>query len=296
MRFLTVIGIAPGQVTIEVRAGNVVKEIPLIVKVGTSDIQLNREYLILKPEETFQMEVQVQPKEAPSKVKYKSLNTDVVTVSSKGLITAKSSGNTVVVVSNDDLQVTVSVIVNTEGETKENEDVITVGSSGAMKFFPDRVDAKDYPNISSEMLKYLYEKDKLLTVECEGYVLYIDGNKIVNFDNQMETQLRIQEEQYGFSFVVNGGNDLCGRIIIDLSDKITDQKYLYLYNEAKQEYEQIKVDNISWLSIDSGGKYLVVSQRLTDNPIDGGAVVWGCIAVIIVGGGYVSVKRKYWFW
>jgi len=288
-------GIAPGQVTIEVRAGTVVKKIPITVKIGTTGIRLNRDYLILKPEETFQMEAEVEPKEVTANVTYKSLNPDVAMVSSNGLITAKACGDTVIVVSNDDLQVTISVIVN-EDANEESVVVNDIGNNAVEKLFPNQIDTKTQPIISTDMLKYFYEQGKVLTVDGEGYSIHVDGNKIVNFDNQLETQLVFQEEKNGFSFIVNGGKDLCGKIIIDLSEKVTNQKYLYLYNEAKQKYEQLKAEDISWLSIDTGGKYLVSATQISElnfNPVLVIAVVIVVLSGIVA---YIGVKKRYWFW
>lgn len=284
-------GIAPGQVTIEVRAGNVVKKIPITVKIGTTGIRLNRDYLVLKPEETFQLETEVEPKEVSANITYKSLDTDVATVSSNGLITAKACGNTAIVVSNDDLQVTISVIVNEEANTESIGAVIDIHNNTAEKLFSNQIDTENYPIISADMLKFFYEKGKVLTVDGEGYAIHVDGNKIVNFDNQLETQLFFQEEKDGFSFIVNGGNDLCGKIIIDLNDKITDQKYLYLYNEAKQKYEQLKTDDISWLSVDTGGKYLVSSQKISELNFNPMVIVCGVIIVLAGVVAYIGVKK-----
>lgn len=289
-------GIAPGQVTIEVRAGNVVKKIPITVKIGTTGIRLNRDYLILKPEETFQMEAEVEPKGVMKNITYKSLDTEVATVSSSGLITAKACGDTVIVVSNDDLQVTISVIVNEEANMESAAVVKDIDNNTEEKLFPNRISAGEQSIISADMLKYFYEQGKVLTVDGEGYAIHVDGNRIVNFENQLETQLLFQEEEGGFSFIVNDGNDLCGKIIIDLSEKITNQRYLYLYNEAKQKYEQLKAEDISWLSIDTGGQYLVTATKISELNFNPMLIVAGVIVVMAGVVAYIGVKKRYWFW
>lgn len=289
-------GIAPGQVTIEVQAGNVVKKIPLTVKVGTTGILLNQDYLVLKPEEAFQLKAEVQPKEASVNLTYKSLNTDVVKVSSNGLITAVACGDSTIVVSNDDLQTTVAVIVNDEENADSAITAISDGDGKQEKSFANQLSVKECPMVSGEMLKYFYENEKMLTIEGEGYTLHINGDEIVNFNNQLTTELYFQEEEEGFSFVVNGGNELCGKIIIDITDKISGHKYLYLYNEAKQKYEQLKTEDISWLSVDTGGKYLVTSQEITNLQFNPMLITSGVIIVLVGVMAYIGVKKRYWFW
>lgn len=52
-------GIAPGQVIIYVSAGNITKQVPITVKIGTTGIQLNSTYQVMKLGETFQIKAVV---------------------------------------------------------------------------------------------------------------------------------------------------------------------------------------------------------------------------------------------
>ena len=78
--------------------------------------------------------------------------------------------------------------------------------------------------------------------------------------------------------------------------KVTNEKYLYLYNEAKREYEKLDTEDINLLTIDTGGKYLVSSQKLPEFEVNT-VIALGGVAVIILGTFiYIAVKRQYWFW
>lgn len=289
-------GVAPGEVTIFISAGKITKEAKITVKIATKGIHLNSDYCVMKPNETFQIKAQVQPADAPGEITFKSMNTKVAEVSDNGMITAKTCGNTVIVVSNGDLQVSVNVIVNEESisiNTDEGNDKVDEGSG---KIYPDEIHVNEYPIITTEMLKYFYEKEKVLTIRGEDYTIYLDGKDIVNFENELETKLLFQEEENGLMLVINNEKKLCGKITIDISNKITDEKYLYLYNDEKEKYQSIKTEDISLLHVDTAGKYLITAKKLLGLRINIILIVGGCMAVFIAGGIYIGVKKKYWFW
>lgn len=288
-------GIAPGQVTIKISAGGVTKEITLTVKIATTSIQLNSDYQVLKVGDTFQIESTVQPQGADKNITYKSLDPSIATVSDKGMITAKACGGTAIIVSNDDLQVSVSVIVNEEGLVEENVSGERKNTDLTLTF-PDKVSVGMCPLISSEMLKYFYEEEKVLTVKGENYTFFIDGKNIVNFENELDTELLFQQEENGFSFSLNRGNKLCGKIVIDLSDKIVNEKYLYLYNEAKGKYERISVEDISLLTCDTSGTYLLTSEKLSELELNQFLLIIGIVVVVLGVIVYIGVKKRYWFW
>ena len=73
-------GISKGYVTIYVSAGSVIKEVSLTVKVKTTGININKEYLVMKPGTAFKLSVSVFPAEAEQTVSYKSTNTSVAVV------------------------------------------------------------------------------------------------------------------------------------------------------------------------------------------------------------------------
>lgn len=288
-------GIASGEVVIYVTAGNITKEAAIRVKVATTAIQLNSSYQVMKPNETFQIKTSVQPAGAEDKVTYKSTNEKVATVSAKGVITAKSCGSAAVIITNGEAHVSVSVIVNENGVVSDKME-----ESGESReeniVFPEKVNVQKYAVISEGMLKYFYETEKMLTIQGDGYTMYLDGRDIVNYENELKTELRFQTEENGFSFVANGGNKLCGKIKIDLSKKVTDEKYLYLYNEQKDRYQRIAMEDIKELSIDTAGTYLLTSELLSEWRMNVILIVAAIVAILIGVGVYIGVKKQYWFW
>ena len=289
-------GIAPGEVIISISAGKITKEAKITVKIATKGIELNSDYCVMKPNEIFQIIAQVQPADAPGEITYKSMNTKVAEVSDNGVITAKACGNAVIAVSNGDLQVSVNVIVNEEQIEHDLEEGNSNIDSEKGKSFPHEVGVNEYPIISAEMLKYFYEKEKVLTIRGEDYTIYLDGKDIVNFENELETKLLFSDENGGLGITVNAKKKLCGKITIDISNKITDEKNLYLYNEEKEKYQQIQSKDVSLLCVDTAGKYLVTNKKLSGIHINMLLILVGCVAVIIGGSVYIGVKKKYWFW
>ncbi len=289
-------GIAPGQAVIYVSAGNITKQAPVTVKIATTAISLNSDYQVMKPNDTFQLKAKVQPAGAAGGITYKSMNSQVASVSASGVITAKSCGDTAIIVSNGDLQVSVTVIVNEEGTAVSKEEADTENSEETEHSYPDEVSVEEYPVITKEMLKYFYEKEKVLTIKGDGYTIYLDGKDIVNFENELETGLLFQQEENGFTLVVNSGKKLCGKLTIDISEKVTKEKYLYLYNNEKDKYQKIEAKDISTLSIDTAGKYLLTTRSLSGFRVNVILIAVGILAIVIGIGVYIGVKKQYWFW
>lgn len=217
-------------------------------------------------------------------------------VTSSGKITAKKSGNTAIIVSNGELQVSVTVIVNESGKTTEKENTDKTDDGMEETEFPEEVMSEKYPVISSEMLRYFYENKKLLTIKGRDYTIYIDGQDIVNYENELETELLFQEQNNGFTMVVNQGKKLCGKITIDISGKVINEKYLYLYNTEREKYEKIATENIKTLSIDTAGTYLLTSAKIAGLQINLIFMLVGILAVLLGTGVYIGVKKQYWFW
>lgn len=289
-------GIVPGEVVIYVSAGNVTKQVPITVKIATTVIELNSDYQVMKIQDTFQIKAQVQPEGASRAITYKSMNPEVASVSSSGLITAKSCGNTAIVVDNGDMQVSVTVIVNEEGIEDQSENDHTQKSEEMSKNFPDEVTVEECPIITTEMLKYFYEQEKALTIRGEKYTIYLDGKNIVNFENELETELIFREVKNGFTIMVNNEEKLCGKLTIDISQWLQGEKYLYLYNKEKGKYQKLNTEDISTLRIDSEGMYLLTSKPLSGNSVNSILIVIGCLGILIGLGVYVGAKKRYWFW
>lgn len=288
-------GTASGNVVIYASAGNITKEAHIRVKVATTGIQLNSDYQVMKPSETFQIKASVQPVEAESKIIYKSTNEKVATVSSKGVVTAKSCGSAAIIVTNGEAHVSVSVIVNENGVANEEVEE-SVESTQESSVLPEKVTVQKYAVLSKEMLKELYETKRMLTIQGDGYTIYLDGKDIVNYENDLKTALCFKTEKNGFSFVVNGGNKLCGKIKIDLSEKVTNEKYLYLYNEQKGKYQLISTEDIKELSIDTEGTYLLTSEPVSEWQWNVVLLVVAIVVILAGVGVYIGVKKQYWFW
>lgn len=289
-------GIAPGQVLITATAGGVMKQIPITVKIATTAITLNSDYRIMKPGDTFQLISNVQPEGAPAGLTYKSLDSDVATVSGTGNIVAMKSGNTAIIVSNGDLQVSVTVIVNEDGSMADAEEEVQQENLVQETGIPEIVSATDYPVLTSDILKYLYENKKSIIITSEDYTIYLNGEDIVNTDNELCTELIFLGNDNGFSFCVNNGQKLCGKIRIDLNPKVTNEKYLYLYNDEKEAYQELSVSDIKYLEIDTAGIYLLTTEKVTGLYVKKALVGGGCAMVFLAGGIYIVGKRKYWFW
>ncbi|HZK34624.1 MAG TPA: Ig-like domain-containing protein, partial [Bacillota bacterium] len=145
-------GISGGKVTIYISAGDYTKEVPLNVKVKTSGIKVNRDYILLKPGKVFTLESRVVPSNASAKIiKYKSLDTQIATVSKNGLIEAIDNGYTSIIVSNDEISTVVTVIVDQHAQA-ENVPVDNGSSQEAIKIvYPHKVVVDELEYINENM-------------------------------------------------------------------------------------------------------------------------------------------------
>ena len=261
-------GISKGYVTIYVSAGSVIKEVNLTVKVKTTGININKEYLVMKPGTAFKLSVSVFPAEAEQAVSYKSTNTSVAAVSGSGVVTAKQTGSSTIIVSNGDLSGAVSVIVNRDTESSVAEPAAdsTDAENTSEQTFDENTDVSETPVISEQMLYELYTAGRSMKVTGDG-----------------------------IKFNLNDGEYLCGEVTLHIDD--VKGKYLYLYNNVKHKYELVSTEDMSGLNLSTPGKYMITAKPIREGSaavryilIAGGI---GIIAGIAV---YVAVKRRYWFW
>lgn len=287
-------GISAGKVNITLTAGRISKTLELTVKVAATGIKLNSDYLVLKPGETFKLSAGVTPDEACQTVTFKSADISVAEVSSDGLVTGKSTGTTAIIASNGDISVAVSVIVNqmvnyNQQENETGEDIKDE------VYYTDTVLASEQKIIDSQMLKHLYETKQILRVIGDGYVIEIDGENIVNYNNIFYTDILLREENNVLRFMLNQGNELCGEVTLSL--KKPNGKYLYLYNEAKEKYEQIENIGANELKLTTAGEYKIRTTKLKWNSrVILYILVSGVLILLIGVGVYIAVKKKYWFW
>lgn len=291
----TVKGISAGKATISLTAGDVTEEVKIRVIVKGKTISLNQTYIILKPDTSFALKATVSPENATySALTYKSLDKNIATVSEDGVITAHSCGTGTITVSSKDVTASVTVIVNRNilGMKSAGNESDTLSEEENEKY-SIYVTSSEYPVIESSMLKYYYDNSCRLTVQCEGYQLIVDGENIRNYNNPLKTDIGLHTTEQGEAFNLNDGKSLCGEVTLLLNDS---PKRLYIYNESKERYQEIRAEKNGEWKLNSAGTYL-----LTDENLDSHAVIWwiilsaGSVSVILLII-YVIVKKKYWFW
>ena len=73
--------------------------------------------------------------------------------------------------------------------------------------------------MASKRLDNMGEKEQFYIVS-KDYKMIINGNEIVNFDNELETELKFIEGENGKEFILNMRNNLPGNLTILLEDGI----------------------------------------------------------------------------
>lgn len=300
-------GIAPGQVTITMQAGEFQKSITLTVKIATVAIELNSTYVILKCGETFRLSGTVKPQGAKQTLTFQSLDTSVAEISGDGVITAKTEGNTTVLVSNGDMSNAVTVIVNLGGDVEgEAEQGVQIAAKKEkekgeelMGLFGDdgwiEIDAEAYEKIEQPTLKKLYTDKKGIRILGSGYIMELYGADIVNYENELFTALEQKEVEQGKQFIVNQGQNLPGKLTVYLKEA-GKYKYIYLYNAATEKYERIKQKNFGEFSLNTSGTYLLTAEKL-GSPVRMWYIFAGfAVLFLVISGVYVIAKKKYWFW
>lgn len=302
-------GISPGSVTISVSAGKITKEVYLTVKVATTTIQLNSTYVVLKKGQSYQLSAHVFPTEAEQSITFKSVDSGIASVSDSGMITGNALGSTTIMVTNGDMTNAVTVIVNAGTAVTENgkiseekgdlEKVRTVDEEDLVKEILEKktikVKFKEYPVITKSILKALYENQKNLQVESQDYILEIDGKEIINYQNELSTEVVLEKNVKGMNFEINDGENLPGTIYLKLKDTKT-YKYVYLYNTSKKKYEQIKVSDIGNIELDTAGTYLLTKEKIRKISLNRMLAAGTGIVVMGIAVFYILRKKKYWFW
>lgn len=310
-------GMNPGTAIITVRAGNILKDIKIEVKTATAKIQVNKNYLVLKPGGEFRLIASVEPADATQAVTFKSVYKDIAEVTADGTILAKNIGATSVIVSNGDLSTAVTVIVNESGtEDKSNIEStsIEVGSK-SIRLLTEweaelidiirnttdndiEINTIDYQIISKNILKDLYEEKRALEIKGNEYTIRIDGSNIRNYENELNTEIQFVKEENGTSFIINENDNLPGCIELIIHNSENTGKYLYLHNTVKEKYQLIKNDKNTTdrLFLDTTGKYLLTNEKNSTAKPGVVMVIILSIGILIAGGVYIIVKKKYWFW
>ena len=300
-------GLAPGQVTITLTAGGYSKDIVLTVKLKTEAVQVNSTYVVLKKGESFLLKAKVVPEEADQSLSYKSADTSVASVSDTGEIYAESTGSTAIIVSGKDMSNAVTVIVNDIGSTESSEDISAADDKSGI---PEEdgellellsghdtivIQPGDYKSISRTILKKLYEDKKTLVIEDDNYRLTLSGEDIVNYQNELCLPVQIEKAGNNLDVILNSNKNLAGKVTLCIKDA-DNYNYVYLYNEGKKKYEQIHVEKIGEMSIDTAGKYKLTQEKISGVPVSLAVAGMGSAAAAMMTVIYVAVKRKYWFW
>ena len=257
-------GISKGYVTIYVFAGSIIKEVNLTVKVKTTGININKEYLVMKPGTAFKLSVSVFPAESEQAVSYKSTNTSVAAVSGSGVVTAKQTGSSTIIVSNGDLSGAVSVIVNRDTESSVAEPAAdsTDAENTSEQTFDENTDVSETPVISEQMLYELYTAGRSMKVTGDGYSIIIDGKKIINYKNELNTDIELERAGDCIKFNLNDGEYLCGEVTLHIDD--VKGKYLYLYNNVKHKYELVSIEDMSGLNLSKPVKYMITAKPIRE--------------------------------
>lgn len=282
-----------GKVIIYVSCGDITKEFPITVKIKTKAIIVNSQYVVMQTGQEFKLEAKVVPATADNSITYKSFDENIVKVSKSGVICAKECGTTSVLISNGYSQVSVTVVVNKPNISNDISDEI-ISEDVRVEDYPRVLDSSVYKKIDKDMLQYYYDNDIDFQIKAKDYTINIDGKDIVNCYNEINTSLNLEYTSDDIKFELK--DKICGKMILDFSEIVTNHKYLYLYNNDKNKYERIDVKDINRFTIDTEGKYLITNDKLSDNDIYMWYIIGGVSVLIVVIVGYVLVKRKYWFW
>lgn len=320
-------GISPGNVSITLQAENIIKKLDITVKVKTTSIDISNNYIVLKKGETYHLKATAQPDNASQEISYKSNNSGIATVSGNGDIMAENTGNTTIIVSNGDLSNAVTVIVNEafnsnvqensamseseekedtpekvllrkimemkDSETQDSETQNSENKNTESKII--EISSKDIPVITSDILKALHENNIELSISGGDYKIIIKGKDIVNYDNELLTNVDSAETGKGMQITINENKPLPGRLTLTVNND-KHYKYLYKYNGAKKKYEQINAKDTKQIEMDLEGKYLLTNKTMNNYKISIIIIAGVCGVSVVFSIIYVILKKKYWFW
>ncbi|HRU99694.1 MAG TPA: Ig-like domain-containing protein [Ruminococcus sp.] len=298
--------VGKGSCRIYISCDNMTVYYDLRVKVKTESINVKSKYIVIKPNEQFQLEANVQPAEASQELSFKSNDDSVAVVGPDGVITAKSVGSTSVIVSNEDTTILVNIIVNEDGngttvqnkpdtDTSGKKDITDELTKQIKESIDNIVKVNGISKISSSALKELYGTDKTLTVMFDDYDLSIRGQDIFNANNEINTILDLSETSDGLLINMTDENKLPGTITVSLKNDSNTYKYFYLMNNSK-DYQMLNTLSNNTIKISSVGEYLLTEKNMNKFKIN---IVWvlGAAGVILLMSLiYIFTKKKYWFW
>ena len=301
---------ARGNATITISAGSATKELQLKVYVKTDEIKVAENYLIMQPNEDYQIKASVFPSEAEQELSYQSTNPEVVTVSESGAVHTVGIGRASVIISNLDSSEVVTIIVNKgnsplskttpdappENEAEDADETLLLELIRSAGGDTVTVSGELYRSVSPAILRELYREKANLCAYFDEYTVTLIGESFKTAEDDLTLPLQKIDSEQGYAFAVNEGHSLpCDIEITFLSDSF-DYSYLYLRNEFSQKYERLNDIEQKTIRINTTGTYL-----LTANKIEPQLPIWriaaiGGIALCCFAAVFVAAKRKYWFW
>jgi hypothetical protein len=171
----------------------------------------------------------------------------------------------------------------------------TEAENTSEQIFDENTDVSETPVISEQMLYELYTAGRSMKVTGDGYSIIIDGKKIVNYKNELNTDIELERAGDCIKFNLIDGEYLCGEVTLHIDD--VKGKYLYLYNNVKHKYELVSTEDMSGLNLSTPGKYMITAKPIREgNAAVRYILIAGGIGIIAGIAVYVAVKRRYWFW
>jgi hypothetical protein len=308
-------GVAKGVTAISVSAGNVTRQITIIVTGAVTDrLDINTDYLVLGIGESYTIRASAVPAGAPQVMSYKSIDSVIASVSTYGVINASNLGSTCIVISNGDKIGIVTVIVNVRSaeNSRTESTAITPAVSNEENSMSQReivliekikketgmiyISQTNFGELTPEILRALYSVKGMLTVDAGTYSIVVDGVDIVNPNNALPTAIVFTKSGDDVSFEIGNKADLPGRIHVNLPADAAALSRLYIYNPSEKKYERLNAKYNDELVLDTGGIYKLTDKNLDAIHIDPrwvaivGAFVLAMIVVFIV------ARRRYWFW
>lgn len=314
--FGKVTGIAPGTATITVTCGEITASAKITVvekpasssAAPTQSLNLSTNYIVLKPGASRSISGKVTPSSASQSLTFKSQDTKVAQVNSKGVITGVGTGATSVIVTNGTVSASVTVIVNRNATSSNGSNSGGDGTEAPIETDPivEAIEAAnggevtyttaEIPVITSDILNALRRSNAALTVTADDYSLRIAGSSIKNTAAAVDTALTFSPDAHGLAFTLNNGEALPGTVDVVLHGEAAGYGRLYLYNASSEKWQFLNSYRDGVISADTAGDYLLTNENLRFADIDwtfflaGGVVVIGCVIA------YIAVKKRYWFW
>lgn len=314
--FGKVTGIAPGTATITVSCGEISASTNIRVveqpssssqTITAQSLNLSSNYVVLKPGASQKITGKVTPSSASQSLTFKSQDTSVATVSKNGVITAVNTGATSVIISNGTISASVTVIVN-RNATSSNNNSGDNGNEEPMETDPivEAIEASnggevtytqsEIPVITSDILNALRLNNAVLTVTADDYSIRIHGYNVKNTAATVDTALTFTQDEHGLTFTLNNGETLPGTVEVLLNDEAASYGRLYLYNAVTEKWQFLNSYKDGVISADTAGDYLLTNTNLRFTTINWTFFIAGGVVVLGIVIAYIAVKKRYWFW